>query len=257
MSLPEPGTGRPRRVVVVGASSGIGAATGRAFHAAGWSVVLAARRQDRLAALADEITKAGGPSGADVSTTPIDVTDDGSVTEMAGGLAPGIDALVYCAGLALGAEPVAAIDPTDFDRVLSTSVLGLARVVRALRGHLAAGPATTIVVVTSMSGHTTYPRGGSYAAAKHAQVALADTLAQELRADGLRVVEVAPGVVRTEFAVVMNRGDVRAAELSYAHVEPLHPADVADCILWAVSRPEQIDIRSVTIAPRLRRRGRA
>lgn len=242
-----------RTAVVIGASSGIGASTARLFAEEGWSVLLAARRTDRLRALQVELAS---DSGATVSTAQLDVTDDASVQALADSLADAgpaeIDAVVYCAGFALGSDPVAKINSNEVAAVYDVNVIGLARTVRALSPYLRTDLGTTIVSVTSMSGHQIYPGGGSYVAAKHAQVALLETIRQELQGDGVRVVEISPGVVRTEFALVKARGDADLAESAYVSVVPLEPSDVADCVLWAVSRPPRVDVRSISVAPRLR-----
>src|SRR4051812_21121599 len=188
--------------VVTGSSSGIGAATARRLAADGYSVVVAARREDRLAALAGEI---GGRA------LRLDVTDQASVDGFAAAL-DSCDVLVNNAGGALGLDPVAAGEPADWQWMFDVNVLGTLRMTRALLPLLRSGAGGTIVNVTSTAAFTNYEGGGGYSAAKHGQHALTETLRLELAGVPVRVIEIAAGMVRTdEFSVKRFGGDAEKA----------------------------------------------
>ncbi|GGK29797.1 oxidoreductase [Pilimelia terevasa] len=235
--------------VVTGASSGIGAATARRLAAEGFHVVAAARRADRLAALAAEITGAGGTATA----VPCDVTDAAAVAGLAraaGEVGGPVRLLVNNAGGAFGAEPVAAADPADWRRMYEVNVLGTLHVTQALLPALEAA-AGTVVVIGSTAALVTYEGGGGYTAAKHAERALTETLRLELCGRPVRVVEIDPGMVRTdEFAVVRMRGDAAAAAAVYAGVAaPLVADDIADCVAWCATRPPHVNIDRLVVRP--------
>ncbi|MGW1889212.1 SDR family NAD(P)-dependent oxidoreductase [Streptomyces sp. NPDC002004] len=236
-----------RTAVVTGASSGIGAATARGLAEAGFHVVLTARRKDRIEALAAELTAAGHTATA----YPLDVTDRAAVDAFATSL-DHCDVLVNNAGGALGADPVATGDPADWRLMYETNVLGTLHVTQALLPALTAGGDGTIVVVSSTAGHGTYEGGGGYVAAKHAEHVLAETLRLEIVGTPVRVIEVAPGLVKTdEFAVTRFRGDAEKAAKVYQGVAaPLTAEDVADTITWAVSRPSHVNIDLLVVRPR-------
>ncbi|WP_189169960.1 SDR family oxidoreductase [Pilimelia anulata] len=235
--------------VVTGASSGIGAASARRLAAEGFHVVAAARRADRLDALVKEITAAGGAATA----VTCDVTDDAAVAGLASAVADlsgEVTLLVNNAGGAHGTESIEAADPADWLRMYEVNVLGTLRVTRALLPAVEAA-AGTVVVIGSTAALATYEGGGGYAAAKHAERAFAETLRLELCGRPVRVVEIDPGMVRTEeFALVRTRGDAAAAAAVYAGVaEPLVAADVADCVAWCASRPAHVNIDRLVVRP--------
>jgi NADP-dependent 3-hydroxy acid dehydrogenase YdfG len=236
-----------RTAVVTGASSGIGAATGRRLAEAGFHVVLTARRKDRIEALADELVSAGHQATALV----LDVTDRAAVDAFARGLGH-CAVLVNNAGGALGADPVATGDPEDWRRMYETNVLGTLHVTQALLPALTASGDGTIVVLSSTAGLGTYEGGGGYAAAKHGEHVLAETLRLEIVGTPVRVIEVAPGMVRTdEFATIRFRGDTAKAAKVYEGVaEPLTAEDVADTIAWAVTRPSHVNVDLLVLRPR-------
>ena len=227
--------------VVTGASSGIGAATARRLAKDGFEVLVAARREDRLRELAEEI---GG------RTMRLDITDPESVAELAARL-DSCDVLVNNAGGALGAEPVAAADPADWLRMFEVNVLGTLRVTQALLPLLRAGAGGTIVTVTSTAGFVNYETGGGYSAAKHAERAFVETLRLELCGEPVRVIEVAPGMVHTdEFALNRFRGDAAKAADVYARVDrPLTADDVAECIALAVGLPPHVNVDQLVVRP--------
>ncbi|MCX4995204.1 SDR family NAD(P)-dependent oxidoreductase [Streptomyces longwoodensis] len=236
-----------RIAVVTGASSGIGAATARRLAAAGYRVVLTARREDRVEALAKEITEAG----CSATAYRLDVTDRAAVDEFATAFKT-IGVLVNNAGGALGADPVATGDPEDWRTMYETNVLGTLNVTQALLPKLEASGDGTVVVVSSTAGHGTYEGGGGYVAAKHGAHVLAETLRLEIVGRPVRVIEIAPGMVKTdEFALTRFGGDRERAEKVYEGVaEPLTADDVAETITWAVTRPSHVNVDLLVLRPR-------
>lgn len=236
-----------RIAVVTGASSGIGAATARQLAAAGYRVVLTARRKDRIEALAEEITRAGHQATA----YPLDVTDRAAVDEFATAFKT-IGVLVNNAGGALGADPVATGDPADWRQMYETNVLGTLNLTQALLPKLIASGDGTVVVVSSTAGHGTYEGGGGYVAAKHGAHVLAETLRLEIVGQPVRVIEIAPGMVKTdEFALTRFGGDEdRAAQVYEGVAEPLTADDVAETITWAVTRPAHVNVDLLVLRPR-------
>ncbi|MEW2634823.1 SDR family NAD(P)-dependent oxidoreductase [Streptomyces sp. NPDC048389] len=233
--------------VVTGASSGIGAATGRQLAAAGHHVVLTARRKDRIEALAAELTAAGHRATA----YALDVTDRPAVDSFAASL-DRCDVLVNNAGGALGADPVASGDPADWRRMYEVNVIGTLNITQALLPALTASGDGTVVILSSTAGLSTYEGGGGYVAAKHGEHVLAETLRLEIVGTPVRVIEVAPGMVKTdEFATTRFRGDTDKATKVYAGVtDPLTADDVADTITWAVTRPPHVNIDLLVVRPR-------
>ncbi|NYT94954.1 SDR family NAD(P)-dependent oxidoreductase [Salinispora sp. H7-4] len=236
--------------VVTGASSGIGAATVRRLAAEGFHVLAAARRTDRLADLVRKVEADGGSATA----VGCDVTSDESVARLAAAAAaaPGpVTLLVNNAGGARGLDPVETGAVGDWQWMYDVNVLGTLRVTQALLPALASSGAGTIVVVSSTAGFTVYEGGGGYAAAKHAQTAVAGTLRLELCGRPVRVVEIDPGMVRTEeFSLVRFGGDADRADAVYAGVsEPLVADDVADCIAWCATRPQHVNVDRLVVRP--------
>lgn len=233
--------------VVTGASSGIGAATARRLAAEGFHVVAAARRADRLDALVKEI----GPAATAVAC---DITSDESVAELAGvvaGLGDPLTLLVNNAGGARGLDPVATGSVDDWQWMYDVNVLGTLRVTKALLPALEASGRGTIVTVGSTAGFVVYEGGGGYAAAKHAQTALVGTLRLEIVGKPVRVVEIDPGMVRTdEFALKRFGGDQTRADAVYDGVaEPLVADDIADCIAFTATRPQHVNIDRLVVRP--------
>lgn len=233
--------------VITGASSGIGAATARQLAAAGFRVVLTARRKDRIEALAAEITEAGHEATA----YALDVTDRAAVDEFATAFRT-LAVLVNNAGGALGADPVATGDPADWRQMYETNVIGTLNVTQALLPALTASGNGTVVILSSTAGLSTYEGGGGYVAAKHGEHVLAETLRLEIVGTPVRVIEVAPGMVKTEeFATTRFRGDAEKAAKVYAGVDaPLSADDVADTITWAITRPSHVNIDLLVVRPR-------
>jgi NADP-dependent 3-hydroxy acid dehydrogenase YdfG len=236
-----------RIAIVTGASSGIGAATARQLAAAGYRVVLTARRKDRIEALAEELNAAGHQATA----YQLDVTDRAAVDEFATAFKT-VGVLVNNAGGALGADPVATGDPADWRSMYETNVIGTLNLTQALLPKLDASGDGTIVVVSSTAGHGTYEGGAGYVAAKHGAHVLAETLRLEIVGRPVRVIEIAPGMVKTdEFALTRFGGDQEKAEKVYQGVaEPLTADDVADTITWAVTRPSHVNVDLLVLRPR-------
>ena len=235
---------RPRRALVTGASSGIGAATVRRLRAEGWDVVATARRADRLEALADE-------TGA--STVVADVTDDADVARLAAQVADGgpLDALVNNAGGAFGLDPVESADLDHWRQMYELNVLGTLRVTQALLPQLREDDGGDIVVVTSTAAHGTYEGGAGYVGAKHAERMLATTLRWEILGEPIRIIEIAPGAVATEeFSMVRFDGDSERAAAVYAGYEPLVADDIADAIAWSLGRPAHVNVDLLVVRPR-------
>jgi NADP-dependent 3-hydroxy acid dehydrogenase YdfG len=228
--------------VVTGASSGIGAATVRRLAADGFDVVAAARRIDRLEQLADE---------TGCTPTSLDVTDPGSVEALRASLAS-CRVLVNNAGGAFGLAPIAEADDEDWRRMYDVNVLGTMRVTRALLPLLIDSGDGVVVTVTSTAGHGVYEGGAGYTGAKHAERALSETLRLELCGQPVRVVEIAPGMVKTdEFSLVRFAGDQKRADAVYAGVPGVLVADdIADCIAWTVTRPAHVNIDVMVVRPR-------
>jgi NADP-dependent 3-hydroxy acid dehydrogenase YdfG len=233
--------------VVTGASSGIGAATAVRLAAAGYHVVLAARRADRAGDVAARIRAGGGQAEA----VTLDVTDRAAVDAFAAGL-DRCDVLINNAGGAFGGETVAESDPADWRAMYEVNVLGTLHVTQALLAKLIASGDGTIVVLSSTAGFVAYEGGGGYVAAKHAEHAIAATLRLELCGEPVRVIEIAPGMVRTdEFAVKRFRGNAEQAAAVYRGVaQPLTADDVAGAIAWTVTQPAHVNVDLLVLRPR-------
>lgn len=231
-----------RIAVVTGASSGIGAATARALAGEGFQVVCAARRTERIEALAGEI---GGIA------VRLDVTDADSVAALAAQLDV-VHVLVNNAGGAFGSDPIESADADQWRAMYDVNVVGLVRVTQALLPALRASGDALVVNIGSTAGRWAYEKGGGYTAAKHATRVVTETLRLELNGEPVRISEVAPGMVRTdEFALVRFDGDQAAADAVYAGVEePLVAEDVAEAVRWIAQLPAHVNIDELVIKPR-------
>lgn len=229
-----------RTAVVTGASAGIGAATARLLAADGWHVVLGARRLDRTRALADEL---------DGTAIALDVTDAGSVAAFVDAVG-GCQLLVNNAGGALGVEPLAEAVDEKWVTMFETNVLGLMRMTRALLPRLVASGDGHIVNVTSIAALQGYPGGSGYNAAKFGAHGVTQSLRHELLGQPVRVTEILPGLVETEFSIVRFDGDEDRAAQVYAGLQPLTGEDVAECIRWAAALPSHVNVDSIVVKPR-------
>ncbi len=230
--------------VVTGASSGIGAATAKLLAANGYHVIAAARRMDRLEALA--------ASNPNIEARQLDVTDQESVDALAKYLTgKPLTVVVSNAGGSFDGASIMDSDIDSWSKTFDVNVLGSVRVIKALTPHLRASGRGIIVILTSTAGHITYETGGSYTAAKHAEKALVQTLRLELNGEPIRVTEIAPGMVKTdEFALNRFAGDTAKAAKIYEGVsEPLTAEDVAEAIRWSIMLPDHFNVDSMTIRP--------
>lgn len=235
-----------RTAVVTGASSGIGAATARALATAGFRVFLGARREDRLREIASEIASGGGSA----VPLPLDVADAGSVDAFGAQLPDALHLLVNNAGGAKGVERIEAAVDANWRWMWEVNVLGTMRMTRALLPKLRASGDGHIINVGSIAGFETYAGGAGYTGAKHAERALIRTLRLELLGEPIRVTEICPGLVETEFSLVRFGGDAERAKAVYRGLDPLTAEDIADCIVWVATRPARVNIDEIVVRPR-------
>jgi len=232
-----------RIAVVTGASSGIGEATARGLREAGFFVVLGARREDRLMAVARELGGRG---------LPLDVRDPASIGAFTAAIAADygkVEILINNAGLAAGLQPLAEGNDDDWVQMMETNVLGLLRVTKAMLPLLRRAPHAHIVNLGSVAGFEVYPGGVGYTASKHAVRAITKTLRLELLGEPIRVTEIEPGMVETEFSLVRFKGDRERASNVYQGMQPLTGVDVADCIVWVVTRPPHVNVDEMVVRP--------
>lgn len=226
--------------VITGASSGIGAATATRLAAEGFDVVVGARRLDRLRAVAE-------PLGALALT--LDVTDPASVEAFCAQI-PDCSLLVNNAGGALGRDPIAEADEAAWQAMYDSNVLGVLRMTKALLPKLVASGDGHVVTIGSIAAHEPYPGGGGYNAAKFAVRAVMSVLRQELLGEPVRVTEIDPGMVETEFSLVRFGGDQAKADAVYDAMTPLTAADIADCVAWVATRPSHVNIDQIVVLAR-------
>jgi NADP-dependent 3-hydroxy acid dehydrogenase YdfG len=229
-----------KTAVVTGASSGIGAAAARALAADGWRVVVGARRVERLEELAREI---------DGEAHRLDVTDPESVAEFCAAVEE-CHLLVNNAGGAHGVEPVEQSDEEKWRLMFESNAMGTMRMTKELLPKLRASGDGHIITTTSIAAFETYRGGAGYTAAKHAQRAIVRTLRLELLGEPIKITEIAPGLVETEFSLVRLGGDETAADAVYRGMLPLHAPEVAECIRWAAAQPPHVNIDEIVIRPR-------
>lgn len=238
----EPAPARPlagRRALITGASAGIGAATARAFHAAGAEVFLAARRRERLAALAKELTGA--------TVLELDVRQPEALQKATSGRQ--IDLLLANAGLARGVAPIHESNPADWAEVLETNVVGVLSAVRACLPWMLEQGRGDVVLLGSVAGRHVYPGGSVYCASKYAVHALYQAMREDAGGRGVRFTSVDPGMVETEFSQVRFRGDEARSAAVYKGFQPLTPEDVARTILFAVTQPPHVNIGEIVMWP--------
>jgi NADP-dependent 3-hydroxy acid dehydrogenase YdfG len=232
-----------RNAVVTGASSGIGAACARRLAAAGFHVVCAARREDRIAAIAEEV---GG------TAVVCDIRDEEQVRHLAESVGDHLSVLVNNAGGAFGFESLAEADPATWRAMYELNVIGTLNVTKALLPALLASGDAVVVNMGSTAGHAAYEYGGGYAVAKYGVAAMTQTLRLELLGQPVRITEIAPGMVKTEeFALNRFDGDTSRRDAVYAGVPgPLTADDIADAVTWVATRPAHVNIDHMTIKPR-------
>ena len=234
-------------VFITGASAGIGAATALAFAAEGARLLLAARRAGKLAEVASLALERGSPA---VHSIDLDVRDRRAVQNAIDTLPPDwaeIDVLVNNAGLSRGLDRLYMGKVEDWDEMIDTNVKGLLYVTRAVVPGMVVRRQGQIVNLGSTAGELTYPSGAVYCATKAAEHALNDGLRQDLLGTPVRVTSIDPGMVETDFSLVRFHGDQDRAANVYKGITPLTPEDVADAIVWAVSRPPHVNIARVVL----------
>ena len=237
-----------KRVLVTGASSGIGEACARRFAREGARVAAWARRADRLEQLVDRLQAEGG----EVITAAVDVRERDAVSAAVADLVAhwGVpDILLNNAGLAAGLDPIQHGDPDDWDRMIDTNVKGLLNVTRAVLPHMIEQGRGHVINTGSTAGHLVYPNGNVYCATKFAVRALTQGISLDLVGTPIRVSSVDPGMVETEFSVVRFGGDAAKAGKVYQGMQPLTAADVAETILWCVTRPAHVNVNALELMP--------
>ena len=237
------------RVLITGATAGIGAATAEAFCKAGVKeVIVTGRRDERLRDMARNWSDV---YDVDVAAMVFDVTDRAHVEEIARDNPHlfDVDILVNNAGLARGTDPLQSADPSDWEEMMDTNVLGLLTMTRQVVPKMLAKGSGHIVNLGSVAGRWTYPGGGVYCASKAAVRVLTEGLRMDLHGSGIRVTNIEPGLVETEFSIVRYKGDEAKAKKVYADTRPLTADDIAETILWCCSRPPHVNIQELVIYP--------
>jgi NADP-dependent 3-hydroxy acid dehydrogenase YdfG len=238
-----------KTVFITGASSGIGKATAHAFAAEGARLLLAARREDLLTAEIAALQQAGA---ADVRTLQLDVTKREAVAAILTALPASwraLDILVNNAGLSRGLDKLYEGNPDDWEQMIETNVMGLLYVTRAVVPGMIERGSGHVVNLGSTAGELTYPKGAVYCASKAAERAINDGLRQDVLGTPIRVTSIDPGMVETAFSEVRFHGDKERAAKVYQGLTPLSPEDVADAIVWAVTRPPHVNIARVLLTP--------
>lgn len=238
-----------QRVFVTGASAGIGEATAKEFARLGACILLCARRIDRLKALEPELLALGAK---EVFSFELDVRNRDDVEGTLATLPDhwrSIDILVNNAGLSRGLNKLYEDDVENWEEMIDTNIKGLLYVTRALvpgmveRGH------GHVVNLGSTAGHLAYPGGNVYCGTKAAERLITDGLRMDLNGTPVRVTSIDPGMVETDFSKVRFHGDEERAAKTYANLQPLTPEDIADAIVWAVTRPPHMMIQTIVLTP--------
>jgi len=240
---------RDKIVLITGASSGIGASCARAFAAQGAKVLMAARRLARIQALADELQKEHGVAA---HTFQLDVRDQPAVEKAVASLPPewqAIEVLVNNAGLSRGLDKLHEGKLQDWEEMIDTNVKGLLYVSRAVIPGMVKRGVGHIINLGSIAGHEVYPGGNVYCATKFAVRALSQGLRIDLLGTPLRVSNVEPGMVETEFSLVRFHGDEARADKVYDGITPLTSNDIADAIVYCATRPPHVNIADMIVMP--------
>ena len=235
-------------ILITGASSGIGEACARVFAEQHRSLILVARRRERLESLTQDLSK---KHGVEVVALELDVSDRAAVESFSNrhsDLLDRVEILVNNAGLAQGMDFLQDAQLDDWDQMIDTNLKGLLYVTHALLPRMKARGRGHVVNLGSVAGHSVYPKGGVYCATKHAVRALTEALRLDLNGSGLRVTEISPGMVETEFSQV-RLGDAQKAKAVYAGMTPLTARDIAESIAWCVNRPSHVNIQELVIYP--------
>lgn len=240
---------RGRWALVTGATSGFGLATARALAAEGCHVAITGRREDRLRATATEIAKAHKVEAVPLRFDVRDLAQVRSALLGAPGLLGKLDILVNNAGLALALDPLQAGDPADWDQMIDTNVKGLLYVSRTVLPGMVERGRGHVVNLGSIAGHQTYAGGAVYSATKYAVRAITDALRYDVLGKGIRVSNVEPGLAETEFGEVRFKGDAARAKTVYEGMTALSAEDVAEAVVWCLTRPAHVNVQSVLILP--------
>ena len=236
-------------VFITGASSGIGASCAEQFARQGARLLLAARRNDRLSTLAEELRK---KYSVDVHTIRLDIRKRGEVESALGALSDPwkkISVLVNNAGLASGLSAIQEGDMDDWEKMIDTNIKGLLYVTRAVVQGMIARKEGHIINIGSIAAYQFYPNGNVYCATKAAVNALTNTMRLDLHGSGIRVSTVDPGLVETEFSVVRFHGDKARADKTYEGMTPLTPDDIADAVIYCATRPLYVNIQQIVLMP--------
>jgi len=236
-------------VFITGASSGIGKACAEKFAAAGFPLILLARRKDRLTLIKDRLEKT---YPIQVTILTCDVRDREAVSRSIGSLPDqwqGISVLLNNAGLAMGFSTIGEGDPDDWDTMIDTNVKGLLYVSRAVIPFMRTRKTGHIINIGSTAGKNVYPKGNVYCATKQAVDALSKAMRIDLLSDRIRVTAIHPGAAETEFALVRFRGNEQQAKEVYKGYEPLKPEDLAEIIFFCASRPGNVCINDLVVTP--------
>lgn len=233
---------KEKTVLITGASAGFGAAMARQFANAGATVILVARREERLLELAKEI----GPNVIPIS---LDITDQKDVEEKLGNLSQVPDILINNAGLVRGLGKMWETKPEEYNEMIDTNIKGLLNVSYSIIPRMVERNSGHIINIGSISGHDTYPGGSVYCATKFAVRALTETLRKELVASPIRVSLISPGMAETEFSLVRYKGDKAKADAVYENIHPLYAEDIADIAYFMATRPPHVTIADVVVFP--------
>lgn len=240
---------RNKIVCITGASAGIGAACAEEFAKHGCTLILLARRLDRLKALAQQLRAA---NAIEIFASELDVRSRHDVERFFSALPnewKSIDILVNNAGLARGLAKLHEGKTDDWDEMIDTNVKGLLYVTRAVAPGMVNRNAGHIINIGSIAGHQTYPMGNVYCASKFAVVGITRSLKMDLLGTRVRVSSVDPGLVQTEFSQVRYRGDIARAAKTYEGMTPLTPQDIAEAVVFCATRPPHVNIQELTITP--------
>lgn len=239
----------PKIALITGATSGIGEACAQQFAAAGYQLILLARREERLAAVASRLSD---EYGVHVTNLVADVRSKTEVERVLASLEPAlrdVDVLVNNAGLSQGLDPIDKGDPDDWDTMIDTNVKGLLYVTRVVSEWMVERSRGHIVNIGSIAAKEVYPNGNVYCATKHAVDALSKGMRVDLLPHGVKVTAIHPGMVETEFSIVRFKGDADRAGKVYEGLEPLVAEDIADAVFYAASRPPHVNINDLVIMP--------
>ena len=237
-----------KTALITGASSGIGWATAEAFASAGIRLVLCGRREERLLKLKEKLSPL-----TDVYTLKFDVSEFDKVSEAIRSLPENfstIDILVNNAGNAHGLGPIQDGDLENWTRMIQSNVIGLLNVSKCIMPQMVARRSGHIVNISSVAGKEVYENGGIYCATKHSVEAISESMRKDMTQYGVKVTNIAPGAVNTEFSMVRFKGDKERADKVYQGYDALQAVDIADAILYCVNAPDRVTIADMTIYPK-------